>query len=108
MIPTDKDIVWGKPKKLGDLLGEYTDKGYKYSKISVYRLGNDLQIRFRGYKVSARFMTIKYFTRFTAREVLYEYYPSLGRHFRDAILKTWNDLDLSLGYVMPICRDLEV
>lgn len=103
---TDEDIVFGKPKTLGELLTKKKYKNYKYNNISVYIHQSDLQIRARRFDGTIKWFTVTNFKRFTARELivaLYEWNTIL----HDAIYDVYGQLDLDLGWVTPpICRPL--
>lgn len=102
----DGCIRWGKPIKLGNELLVKKDSGYPYSKVKVLIDENSLQVVFSGYRVKFMYLSIEDFKQFDAVSIINKL-PNLGRHFEDAILKTYHQLGLNLGYTIPILKSLD-
>ena len=96
-----------KPKDLGEPLFVCKHARYRYNKISSYLYGNDIIIEFKGYRQKSRYLKIINYQEQTAYDIIRGHGADhYGRHFKECILKTWKHLDLDLGLVIPMTREL--
>lgn len=102
----DGCISWVKPQKIGDETLVKEDFGYVYSCVKVSLTETDMYVIFSGCGVKLVYLTIKDFKQFDAVSIINKL-PQLGRHFEEAILCTYHNLGLPLGYVEPILKSVD-